>query len=254
MSLSASRDVARNIGEALEILRRPGHEFGREFLVQTESDIPYEISLLSSDDVLRNGNSMFSEFEFFLPHVDPASPPRGSRRMRSALVYIPLITGKLTCGLCLQMQTQETPVLGMGKISYAAGRYVRCEATGECLMFLRAFGGEAGEKGRTGALVYSRRDSPGGRYQMLAITRLGVTMRQICDDYDRGEPSVLSGNFIVLQKGAQLPVNGCSQCGRVANRGCNCDSLATVPNSSFDFRYALVVPLVRLFLSWHCAF
>lgn len=84
------------------------------------------------------------------------------------------------------MQTSEQSFLGIGTNLHSAQRYVRCEATRECSMFLKPFRGGEGTNGRASGLVDARRDSSGGRFQMFAITRLGVTMRKICDDYDRG--------------------------------------------------------------------
>lgn len=246
MSLSVSREVARNVGEALEILRRPGHDFGREFFLKTGTDPHRDASLLSSTDVLCNANAATNEFEFILPSADDESPSPGPGKMSVAYVQAPLITGTLTCGLCVLMQTSETSFLGMGRIVYFAGRYVRCEATGECLSFVRPFRGGGDTNVRGAVLVYSRRDSPGGHFLMFAVTRLGVAMRQMYDDYERGDQGALYGNFTFLQRGAQIPVDGCSQCGLITARGCNCDLGATMPKTSFDFRCAIVFPLLRL--------
>lgn len=239
VSMAASRDVARSIGEVLSILRRPGHDFGREFLLNTGADLVADVSLLASLDILRNANAVKTGFEFLLPSADDVTPPRSAGKMEVACVLVPLITGNLTCGLCLHMA--ETPSLAVGRTLYSAGRYVRCEATGELLSFLRPFGGVDDPNGTAAALLYSRPDSSSCRFQVLAVTRLGVTMRQVYNDYDRGEQGALCSNFTLVQEGVQTALSGCPQCGRAGRRGCNCDVVATLPKSSFDFRYAKVL-------------
>lgn len=248
MSLSASRDVARSIGEAFYFLRRSGHEAGREFLLQTGTDLHCDASLLSSPEVLCNANAASVVFELPVAGDEPLA--RYASAMHVAFVQIPLVTGNLTRGLCVQVQTSDRPLFGVGSSAYSAGRYVRCEATGECLMFMRPSGDGAVRNGSAAMLVYSRRDSPGGRFHMFAVTRLGVTMRQIYEDYDRGQQTALYRNFTLLHQGTYVPVGGCPECGLSEAEDCSCDVVATVPKSSSDFRYAK--SLVGTLFSFGC--
>lgn len=241
MSLTAACDVARSISEALDILRRPGHDMGREFLLNSGVDDLGDISLLSRPGVIWNANAGSIGFELFLPPSDYMSPPRSAGRAHCAYVMIPLVTGNLTCGFCVQMS--ETDVLSKGftanpslRTLYSLGRYVRCEATGESLVLLRPFEGAENSNKKASGLVYTRFDSPGCRFQVHAVTSYGVTMQQICDAYDRGDQAALSRNFTLVQKASHFDVDGCSKCGQVAGRACNCDLIAAVPKSSFDFR------------------
>lgn len=243
MSWSASRDVARSVSEALDILRRPGHEVGRDFMLKGGADDLGDISLLSRPEVIRDANAGSVGFELFLPPTDLMSSLRSAGRAHSTYILIPLVTGNLTSGICVQRW--ETDVLSKGHAAnpslhslYSVGRYVRCEATGESLVFFRPVSNAENPKRRAAALVYSRFDSPGYRFQVQAITSFDVTMQRICDAHDRGDQAALSRNFTLIQKASHFAVDGCSKCGRVADRACGCDLPAAVPRSPFDFGYA----------------
>lgn len=131
MSFRAAREVARNISDAFDFLRRPGHEYGREFLLNTGTDAPGDFALLSNPVVLSNSSNGEVSTEYLLPAADGNSLESSAGRLQVVYTLIPIVTGNLTCGLSVQLI--DSPFVTNGRKFCSVGRFVRCEATGEML-------------------------------------------------------------------------------------------------------------------------
>jgi hypothetical protein len=151
MSHLAASEVARNVSQALEMLRRPANDFGRDFLLATGHDPQGDLVMLSNPIALAHASTATAT-GFQVPpeeafDVDSQGADGGTAGKSNALdrsqgvadpvsvVYtmVPsMCVGVLTCGVAVQRL--RCPVVTRGRTTYSMGRFLRDESTGETLI------------------------------------------------------------------------------------------------------------------------
>jgi hypothetical protein len=234
MSTLAAAEVARNVGAALDMLRRPENAFGREFLLAAGSDPQGDLTILANPVALSHATAAN-----IAPPANAFSCGVGGGHnlpgpLNVVYTMVPSITvGTLTCGLCIQRV--GCPIATAGRMKYSAGRFIRCEATGETLIATTALVSGAAAAAEPGALVYLRHDSSTARFHLFATIVPGVPVRAVYADYLRGDPRALAAHFLFAEAVTQVRQTGCPECQRPAEDACNCDLRHVVPRSALDF-------------------
>jgi hypothetical protein len=167
MSHLAASDVARNVCQALDMLRRPGVDFARDFLLAAGHDPQGDLAMLSNPVALAYASTAEITRSQTPPHdsvhgvnqgdvADPADESDVPGRplalpgdVRVVYTMVPSIcVGALTCGVCVKSVSRPfTPpcplrsscqIFTRGRVTCAMGRFLRDEATGETLMTVRS--------------------------------------------------------------------------------------------------------------------
>jgi hypothetical protein len=154
MSHLAASEVARNVCQALDMLRRPANGFGRDFLLAAGHDPQGDLVMLSNPVALAHASTAEITRSQAPPQEDPPVANQGSVTdlaenrdasahqlsvpgvVRVAYTMIPsMYVGALTCGVSIQRI--ECPISMGSRTTYSMGRFLRDERTGETLIAVR---------------------------------------------------------------------------------------------------------------------